>query len=68
MQIVIWFVLITTICLNIIVYKKIMKHIENLYGIIADTRFEMNNTRFEMDKIKYDRSNYGKRTNRNIQK
>lgn len=61
MQIVIWFVLITTICLNIMVYKKIMKHIENLYGIIVDTRFEM------ID-IKYDRSNYGKRTNRNIQK
>lgn len=58
MQIVIWFVLITTICLNITVYKKIMKHIEDLYEI----------TRFEMNKIKYDRSNYGKRTNRNIQK
>lgn len=61
MQIAIWFVLITTICLNIMAYKKIMKHIENLYDIISDTRFEMN-------KIKYDRSNYGKRTNRNIQK
>lgn len=61
MQIVIWVVLISTICLNVRVYKKIMNHIENLYGIIADTRFEM-------IEIKYDRSNYGKRTNRNIQK
>lgn len=40
---------------------SIVCYIEILDDIINDTRFEMN-------KIRYDRSNYGKRTNRNIQK